>query len=87
MRGYAAVRKNEFVRRAIQDHKVTSFHDICCGDLCWLDSEIAEACHLSWVRYFGDHNRAQHGKARCVSSLRFAIHDIAAEPLTANADL
>ncbi|MGI8570940.1 MAG: class I SAM-dependent methyltransferase [Methylocella sp.] len=86
-RGYAAVRKNELVRRAIQEHKITSILDIGCGDLCWLDDEIADACV-----YFGcdiseiiiERNTARHVG---VTSPRFAVHDIAAEPLTTTADL
>jgi SAM-dependent methyltransferase len=86
-RGYAAVRKNELVRRAIREHKITSILDIGCGDLCWLDGEIAEACI-----YLGcdiseiiiERNTARHVG---VSSPRFTVHDIAADPLTATADL
>jgi SAM-dependent methyltransferase len=87
-RGYAAVRKNELVRRAIREHKITSILDIGCGDLCWLDGEIAEACiylgcDISEIIIERNFPARHVG----VSSPRFTVHDIAADPLTATADL
>jgi SAM-dependent methyltransferase len=86
-RGYAAGRKNELVRRTIQERAIRSILDIGCGDLCWLDDEIMKTC-----TYLGcdvseniiARNTATHAG---VSSPRFVIHDIAAEPLTSTADL
>ena len=77
-RGYAAVRKNELVRRAIREHKITSILDVGCGDLCWLDGEIADMlAHLPRERTYA--SIAFHGPLPdFVRSIR---DDLQAEPI------
>jgi methyltransferase family protein len=43
-RGYAARKKNLLVREAIAGHQVGTILDLGCGDMCWMDEEIARLC-------------------------------------------
>src|SRR5215469_15301440 len=83
-RGYAALYKQEVIKRVIAEHDVRSILDIGCGDMCWLDQEILDRC-----RYLGldiaavavERGRAAHPAAG------FALFDITTQPFAGDYDL
>jgi len=83
-RGYAAVYKNECIHAVIQGGGIHSILDIGCGDLCWLDDQIAQSCN-----YVGcDISEVAIAKnAAAHPSVRFFVHDIVAAPVGHTADL
>ena len=77
-RGYAAAYKNTVIRRVIQEDAIRTIFDIGCGDLCWLDNQIAQSC--GYVGF--DISEVVIAKnAAANPSLRFLVHDIAAAPI------
>jgi hypothetical protein len=83
-RGYAARKKNLLIRQVIAEFQVQTILDIGCGDMCWMDEEIAAVC-----QYQG-YDIAEVIVARnriAYPALEFAIHDIVTSPIGRIGDL
>jgi len=84
-RGYATAIKKKIIRQAIEKYKIKSILDIGCGDVCWLDDEITNACTYTGcdiAETIIERNKAE----RSVSS-HFLLHDIVSESPPVTADL
>lgn len=86
-RGYAAARKNQIIRRTMQQRNLRSILDIGCGDLCWLDDEITQnyfyiGCDIAEI--IVERNTSVR---RTSPSSQFFVHDIVSKPLSVTADL
>lgn len=66
------------VRQVIAEFQVETILDVGCGDMCWMDEEIAMLC-----RYWGyDISEVIVARNRIAyPSLEFAIHDIVTKPI------
>lgn len=88
-RGVAAQYKADLLRRIVTANRILSIADIGCGDLCWLDTGDGSTGWMDDVDYLGVDISAvivaRNAEARPGS--RFIVHDIAAAPLDAGAEL
>ena len=83
-RGYAARKKNLLIRQIIAEFQVQTILDVGCGDMCWMDEEIAALCQYQGYdisEVIVARNRVAY------PSLEFAIHDIVASPIRKIGDL
>lgn len=83
-RGYSAWLKKQVVKQTVRDYGCRSIVDVGCGDLCWLDDEIASS-----TQYLGldvsaviiERNRLQH------PACSFRVQDVTTNPIQEQADL